>query len=357
MDLRLSAIGRFGMALAFSSLTACGGSTDKTSDGSGGTQAGGCTSAPNCGSCVQCYDECICNGSSTDQCIAQCATASGGSGGGPSGGGGSGGTGSGGSTGSVQIQTGVRHIEAGEEAYFCQNFANPFGSPVDVVQSESFMTPGSHHMFVFYNDVNQDGALETCSGLEYSRTLHTAQTPQHLTKYPPGVGRFVDATSGLRVMAHYVNTSAQAVDAQVTVVFQVLPGGTSQMQAASLFFNNFEVYVPKNSTGSATKTCDIPHDAQLIDVVSHMHQFGTHFVAKTDKGAVLYEGTDWNEPEAAVFDPPVLLPAGTQVTYTCDYKNTTSQTLTFGDSALTNEMCILSGTYFPAPAGASIICF
>jgi hypothetical protein len=87
-----------------------------------------------------------------------------------------------------------------------------------------------------------------------------------------------------------------------------------------------------------------------------MHRYGVHFKAETDTGQLVYEGTDWDEPEPAHFDPPLHIPAGSKITYTCDYDNTSNQMLTFGDSALTNEMCILSGTYFPAPDGASIIC-
>jgi hypothetical protein len=352
----MNVIGRMGVALLVSTLCACGGSSEEkgASGGAGGGTQSGCTSAPNCGSCQQCYDECICNGDSTDSCVAQCASSGGSGGSSGSGGGNTGGAGNTGNT--VTIKTDVRTIAKGEEAFFCQNFTNPFGGPVDIVQSESFMTPGSHHMFVFYEEGATDGPLEDCSGLEYKRVLHTAQTPQHKTTYPAGVGRFVEPESGLRVMAHYLNTGNEPIQAQITVVFNVAPGGTSEMQAASLFFNNLAVFVGPNTTGNATKTCNIPHDAKIIDVVSHMHRFGTHFKAETDTGQVVYEGTDWDEPEPKHYDPPMLVPAGSSITYTCDYTNTTGNMLTFGDSALTNEMCILSGTYYPAPNGASIIC-
>jgi hypothetical protein len=353
-EVDVNAIGRIGVALVFSGLTACGGSTDeKASTGGGGGTQSGCTSAPNCGSCQQCYDECICNGSSTDQCIQQCSTPTGGAGGA---GGATGGTGGGSGGDTIQIQTDVRTVGIGEEVFFCQNFTNPFGGPVDVLQSESFMTPGSHHMFVFYEEGATDGPLQDCSGLEYKRTLHTAQTPQHLTKYPPGVGRYVEPESGLRVMAHYLNTGSTPIEAQVTVVFKVAPGGSVEMQAASMFFNNLGVFVNPNSTGQATKTCNVPHEARIIDIVSHMHKYGVHFKAETDQGVLVYEGTDWDEPEPAHYDPPLVIPAGSQITYTCDYDNPTSQFLTFGDSAQFNEMCILSGTYFPAPNGESITC-
>jgi hypothetical protein len=106
----------------------------------------GCSAAPNCGSCLACYDACICQGQSSSACVAKCQTGVGGS--------------SSGNPGTVTIKTTSRTVAAGEEAFFCQNFSNPFGQDVDVLQSESFMTPGSHHMFVFYEQGATDGPLE-----------------------------------------------------------------------------------------------------------------------------------------------------------------------------------------------------
>ncbi len=250
----------------------------------------------------------------------------------------------------VTIETTPRHVDAGEEAFFCQNIANPFGQDVDVVQSESFMSAGSHHLFVFYEPKNADGPLEDCSGLEFKSAVHAAQSPQHSITYPEGVGRFVSASDGLRVMAHYLNTTNDPIEAKISVVFHVVPAGSVEFQAAAVFFNNSDISVPALSTGEATKTCALPYEIQLIDAVSHMHQHATNFQAKTDTGTMLYEGTDWDSPEALRFDPPLVLPAGTQITFTCNYDNTKgSEPLSFGESAKTNEMCIFGGRISPRP--------
>jgi hypothetical protein len=323
----------------------------------------GCSTAPQCGSCEDCYDTCVCNGGGVDACITQCSS-SGGSGGGGAGGSGGSAGGSGGSAGSsgapayetVTIETAVRPVAPGEEAFFCQNFANPFGKNVEVIESESFMTPGSHHMFVFYEPGASDGPVVPCSGLEFKPAVHGAQTPQSKIVYPPGVGRVVDSGNGLRVSAHYLNTGSTTIDAKLTVVFKVVPEGTIEHQAGAMFFNNLAIWVQPNSTATISDTCTLSKDIQLINVVSHMHQYSTHFIATTSGGQKLYETTDWDEPQSNVFDPPLLLEAGTQITYSCEYNNTTSTPLTFGESAKFNEMCILSGTYFPAPNGAAIGC-
>jgi hypothetical protein len=276
--------------------------------------------------------------------------------------GGSGGSATGGSGGSsigetVTIETAPRRVEIGEEAFFCQNISNPFGQDVEVLESQSSMSAGSHHMFVFYEGSNSDGPVVDCSGLEFDRAVHSSQSQEHTITYPPDVGRFVGADDGFRVMAHYLNTTGAPVDAVVKVTFRYVPSGTVQHQAAAVFFNNMAVYVGAKSSGQAEKTCDIPYDIQLIDAVSHMHQYGETFQAKTQDGTVIYETDTWDEPETAKFDPPLALPAGTQITWTCNYDNPTNLVLTFGESAQTNEMCIFGGVYFPAPEGESIVCF
>jgi hypothetical protein len=40
--------------------------------------------------------------------------------------------------------------------------------------------------------------------------------------------------------------------------------------------------------------------------------------------------------------------AGASIKWTCMYYNPTSQPMTFGDSAMTNDMCIYLGQYYPA---------
>jgi hypothetical protein len=99
-------------------------------------------------------------------------------------------------------------------------------------------------------------------------------------------------------------------------------------------------------------------DLNLLSVSGHMHRRGTHFVG----AAVLPDGTKktlyttetWDEPTPATFTPAIAIPSGSSIQWTCSYANDTGKTLRFGESASTNEMCILGGTYYPAPGGNGI---
>jgi hypothetical protein len=357
-------------ALLALALGACSSEDGSGSNSPSGGDDGGCTTAPNCGGCLACFDDCVCRTGDTQACIGVCSSGAGGSGGAGAGGSAAGGTGAGGTVGgaggsggssgpgiqSVTLTTETVTLLPGEEIFKCQNFENPFGgTDVAIVQSESFMT-ASHHMHVFYLDTSANAPIQDCSGLEFGRLIHGAQTPQVLSSYPEGLGKRIPGSNGIRIQVHLFNTTDQPLESSVSVVLHYTDPSAITAEVASLYMNQPFLNVPAQSTGQASGSCTLPRDANVLWAVSHMHQYATHFVATATTGEQIYEGTDWDEPEARVFSPPLLLRAGTRIDYRCSYDNPTSTALTFGDSAQFNEMCILSAAYYPAPNGEPILC-
>ena len=53
--------------------------------------------------------------------------------------------------------------------------------------------------------------------------------------------------------------------------------------------------------------------------------------------------------------PGAPLTPGAPLHFACTFVNTSPETLTFGESAESDEMCILGMTYYPAPAGLPTI--
>lgn len=90
---------------------------------------------------------------------------------------------------------------------------------------------------------------------------------------------------------------------------------------------------------------------------SHMHNRATNFVA-TSGAQSLYTTTAWADPVPGKYTPPIQLGAGAPVTWSCTYVNDTTQTLTFGESAQTNVMCIYSMQFYPVadPNNPTIDC-
>jgi hypothetical protein len=290
-------------------------------------------------------------------------TGSGSSGGGGSSSGGSGDRGDGGvvsvpadsGTGGVAtIQTVDIQVPANTELVKCQNFKNPFGKDVALLESDSTMV-SSHHMFVFHDpSFNQDtNSVADCSGIEFHDLLHMSQTPKEAFVYPTGVGRSLKATDGLRILVHLLNAGSTPVTAHVSVSMHAVDPSQVQTLAVALFLNNAVLVVP---TGMSTqsRTFTVPSDIKVMVAVSHMHSRAISFSGTTSTGQTIYKGTSWNEPVSEKYSPAMPIASGTTITWACTYNNTTGQTLTFGESANTNEMCILAGTAYPATPGVDL---
>lgn len=313
-----------------------------------------CTPESLCSACSSCFDECLCGGGSAARCTKSCAP-------------------------TAPVADGGAHpaapdsgsppndlpwtfvtegfdIGPGEETFRCQNFVNPYGRDVAVLSSEAFMTVGSHHMFFFLEPQNEAGPLVECSGLSFGTYLHLSQKSQSRLDYPPGVGRVVPGSNGFQIMAHYLNSSTDKIHAVIAVTVHATDPANVPIHASQIFSNTLSVSIPPNSKATIKHSCGIPKDVNLFTAASHMHSHGVYYTARSSDGQLLYETKDWAEPEPWTFSPPRLLKAGSTIDVACDFDNPTDQSLSFGESAATNEMCIFVGGYYPALDGEQITC-
>jgi hypothetical protein len=163
----------------------------------------------------------------------------------------------------------------------------------------------------------------------------------------------------VRLQVHYLNTTTNSLSVSASVALTTVDPSTIDKWVAQLYFNRVGLVVPPGPNVAVTTTCTIPATygpIGLIGGVSHMHKRAIHFVATTSTNVNLYETTQWDEPQPNTYDPAVLLNPGDKITWTCTYNNSTGQTLTFGDSAATNEMCIFTGRFYSSPTGADLEC-
>lgn len=251
---------------------------------------------------------------------------------------------------SITLTMGPFTVPAGSEVFKCQTFANPFGGmDVDVKEYEEHMTQGSHHMFVFFSPGATDGALGDCpnGGLEYHPYPFSAQSPDATLTYPPTVGSHIPASMGFMLNAHFLNVTASDLQATLHVTFHLAVPGAVTQYAGVVFMNNIGIAIPPtNAPVTATKTVTMPQDMNVIESSSHMHQRATDFVA-TSGSQQLYTSPSWSNPVPDFYNPPLHLTSGSQVTWSCTYVNDTGQTLTFGESAQTNVMCIYTMQFYP----------
>lgn len=249
------------------------------------------------------------------------------------------------------IQTSSFTVAPGEEVYKCQDFENPFdGASVGVVATETELTQGSHHMFAFVMPNSQLSLFDTlqdcpAGGVEFHEYLTTAGSPKTTTTYQDGVGRYFDGANGIRMNVHLFNSTSDPVDAFIKLTVKTTDPANLKYKAASIFLNYAGLSVPP---GVSTQTGHyvLPKDITLLGAASHMHKWGTHFEATTGDGTMLFQTNEWAEPTPARFDPPLALTKGTTISWSCTFANDTGQMITFGDSAVKNEMCIFPGEFY-----------
>ncbi len=262
----------------------------------------------------------------------------------------------------VTITMGSFVVPPNQEVFMCQDFDNPFGG-VDVAigQSESDMTVGSHHLHVFYGeDSPPSRTVAACANpFEFRSLLHVAGQPHLVTLYPAGMAAKLKGSVGLRLQAHYLNSGSESYTANVVVRLTKVDPSTITKWVAQLYFNRTALSVPEGDGQVVSTTCTVPStygQIGLISGASHMHSRGVHFVANTSAGVNLIDTMQWDEPPIQAYDPPIMLNPSDSITWTCTYNNETGGTLTFGDSAEKNEMCIFLARFYSAPSGDDIEC-
>jgi hypothetical protein len=261
-------------------------------------------------------------------------------------------------------------VKANTEVYMCQQFGNPFGHDVDLTKMVGTMSAGSHHFFLFNMSAatgrNTVSPLGACpgAGLEFHPFPFLSQTPGAYTvEYGAGMGYPLVGTNGLMMNVHYLNTSGSDVTPEVSITIYPAKAGTVTTHVGTIFLNNISISVPPTPESnpiniSSSNTPIVDEDYTIFTNWSHMHQYAIDFTASTPAGQ-FYEETDWSEPplitagsgaQGTHTSPmlPMNVKSGTSISWNCKYYNPTNTTMTFGDSALTQNMCIYLGQYYPA---------
>lgn len=253
-------------------------------------------------------------------------------------------------------------VPAGAEMHRCMFAQFPSTGVTAVNSVDSHFTPGSHHFLAYRTDLNSipedQAGVWPCDdgpGAHMRGSYYEAQQPDEHRQLPEGIAHEFQPGETLLFEAHYLNPSDNQLNAHVEMIAHTMNVADVKEEAGTIFFNDVNIMVPPHGTSTSMMACVLPQDISLALLWSHMHSRGTHFIANTDDpGAAaalgtLYEEADWSEPKPRTYpsDPPVVLHRGSHITFACDFKNDTDKSFVFGQSAMTNEMCILHGMYWP----------
>jgi hypothetical protein len=265
-------------------------------------------------------------------------------------------------------------IPAGQELLECQYVAMPSDRGVIAVNSaESHYTPGSHHLLAYRTDLtalptDHVGVWNCNDGAWFMHdkgSYYEAQQPDSHRELPPGVAHEFQPGEVVLMQSHYVNTTAANINAHVTLTLHTMDIKKVTAEAGTILFSNVNISLAPHSKSRVTMTCTLPQDFHPAELWSHMHQRAANFVATTNDasattalGGMLYAEPDWSEPQPRIYpyEPAITIKSGSTITFSCDFDNDTDKTITYGDSAQTNEMCIFHGMYWPRMPAAAESC-
>lgn len=251
-----------------------------------------------------------------------------------------------------RIETPPIDIAPGQEATYCYYTSVPTDAAVGVKRWSSTMTPGSHHLTLFFADSASppDGTVDQNCGAGVPYWVYAAQQPTAEQVMPTGVGVTVPARQKIYIQLHYVNTSDAVIHASARVDAETYAAGEAYTPAAAFVTYRSGFTVPARGTASTGGACAVPPDARFFAVSTHTHRLGVH-TAVRDGDAMVFESTDWEHPGVRGWDAePFYRFASGRLTYACDYDNPRDTAVSEGASAVSNEMCMAIAYYVPATA-------
>jgi len=254
-------------------------------------------------------------------------------------------------------------IAAGQEIVYCYYFHTPNTSMVAINQWVSDMTPGSHHMILYFTDtaVQPDGTLNTCdaggAGVIPIWT-YSSQTPHQVAAMPADDGtgtplaQEIPAGQPAYFQMHYLNVTDAPITVHVELDAFALAAGTAYTRTASYVTYNASISIPPAAVNHVeTRTCTVPAGIKFWEISTHSHKQSVHTDVK-DGDAMTFTSDDWEHPGSTQWSAPMFYTfASGKLTYECTYDNIASNagaTVVSGPSAQTNEMCMAIGYYFPA---------
>jgi hypothetical protein len=255
-----------------------------------------------------------------------------------------------------QIVTPELEIAPGQEVTYCYYTTIPIEQTAGVKRWESRMTPGSHHLILYFlpslsqpeGTLTQDCEVFGGAGAGAPIWTYSSQTPEAVMALPDGVGMDIEAGQPAVIQMHYLNAGDTTLRAHVTINGVTFEPGAIYEKAAPYVTYNTQIDIPAGGTGFVQGTCAVPDGAKFFLMSSHSHQFST-LTRVTDASEMVVESNNWEHPTVATwYEDPFFEFASGALTYRCEYLNTSSARVRTGDSAKTDEMCMASGYFFPA---------
>jgi hypothetical protein len=268
-----------------------------------------------------------------------------------------------------QVMAGPDYIvEPYEDVMMCQ-YGTWEGGDKGIIGYEVWQSQYGHHLQLMGTTLSEvdapDGTLFRCTTTEELAMenlepigLPTAQYRDGeleggYAAYPEGFGVKLDDGQRYVMQSHVVNVTDQSLRVRDLVLLTLVEEEEVDTWTAPLIANTTHVSIPPGEEASRSFDCAYDTDYNILTLTGHMHEWGTSFktelLVEGGEPQSLYTLDSWeavyrDNPPVTQFEPgAMLLPAGTALRTTCNWRNDTEEPLEFP-----HEMCVTVGLVYPA---------
>jgi hypothetical protein len=239
----------------------------------------------------------------------------------------------------------VPDIAAGESDELCSTTTIQLTSKIDIQKISAVQAIAGHHVALYWSAVAGDATPHVCTDADMVNFRFIGFALSHQDDVAPtGIAFEVPEGAFLAVQQHYLNETDNTVTSQTAVNLYYEDAGATFTPSHGLAFTDSTLTL---APGPDTLNihCVMQNNIKAWMIMPHMHQYGTSFYATwTHAGtATMLENeptwqADWEfEAPQTLYAPtqPLLFSIGDTVDVQCNWNNTTSAPLPFGD-----EMCV-----------------
>jgi hypothetical protein len=270
----------------------------------------------------------------------------------------------------LRVTATIPAVGPGEEGTKCLKVRLGNSDTVKIGRIHNTLSPASHHLII--SAVTDP--TETESDLFDCRPFHAAligaplavsQKHDDNVLMPDGVAFSLDGNQLMHLETHYINTGTDTVDVVAeSDLYPLVDAGDTQ-EASFLIVGTLNIQVPAMSQmenpWAFVTLPPVFAGANIYGATGHTHRFGTaaRLAIAGPDGAnptTIYDPSPytWSEADLKFFDKPLNVPAGGGFSFQCAWNNTSTDLVTYGESAL-QEMCFFWTYYYPKQDGNRVM--
>jgi hypothetical protein len=243
------------------------------------------------------------------------------------------------------LSTGELTVPAGKERFLC--YAKTLEQALVVDSYRSDALPYVHHLVLARALAPEPEGFAECDTL-FRMTwdpLYIAGSGESKLEFPNGAGHALAAGTQLVVQMHLLNASDADVQGSVEIAMHRARVATPR-PVNTYIFGTTDLRLPPKQPSVIQSLCELGETVQLIAGFPHMHEFGRKLRFESGPNEAELHTVLTRDPyefaDQHIEALSLTLNPGDLTRVTCQYDNTSSRTVGFGESTQ-DEMCFFIG--------------